>query len=365
MTDITRMCRKGINELGVYVPGKPIEEVKRELGLEHIIKLASNENPFGCSPKAVEKLREEAENVFLYPDGNGYYLKQTISEHYNIKESQIILGNGSEEIVHMIARGFINQDDETIMAVPSFPRYETVTRIMGGRPVQVPLKDFKYDLPAIASKITSKTKIIFVCNPNNPTATILRKDELDEFLSQLPQDIILVFDEAYSEYVDDPQYKSGLTYLKEGYENIIVLKTFSKIYGLAGLRIGYGISSPQIIDILNKVREPFNTNRMAQKAAIEALKDQEFVNKVRKENSKGRMYLEKAFDKMGLEYVKSHTNFIFVNIKKDSKNIFEKCLQRGIIVRPGYIFGYPQYLRITIGTEEQNAKLVETLKQLL
>ncbi len=353
-------ARKNIENLAVYHPGKPIEEVQRELGLREVIKLASNENPLGPSPKAIEAITKFAGQVNLYPDGSCYRLKKALARELDVSEDQLFIGNGSNEIIQIMSLTYLNPGDETIMPVPSFPRYEPLTRLMNGVAHQVPLKDFRMDLPAMAGLINDRTKMIYICNPNNPTGNIATKKEMDTFLEKVPPHVMVVLDEAYFEFADDPVYPDGVEYLKRGH-NVIALRTFSKIYGLAGLRVGYGVANPEVVSCLNRVREPFNVNLLAQEAALAALEDQEYIEKVIENNRLGREYFYSEFDKMGLEYIPTQANYIFVNVEEDEKEIFRKLLEKGVIVRGG--FGYPTWIRITIGTPDQNKTLLAALKE--
>lgn len=361
-----KIVRDNIEKLAVYQPGKPIEEVQRELDLEEIVKLASNENPLGPSPRAVEAIKKAALNVNLYPDGSCFRLRHALADFLGVDADMVMVGNGSNEIIQLLSLTCLNPGDETIMPIPSFPRYEPLTRLMNGIPHEVKLKDFadgfKMDLPAMAACINKKTKIIYICNPNNPTGVIASQKEMDDFMAKVPSDVLVVFDEAYFEYVDDEEYPNGLDYLAAGH-NVIVLRTFSKIYGLAGLRVGYGVGRPDVIAYLNRVREPFNVNAVAQEAALAALEDEEYVQKVREVNRRGKEYLYFGFDRLGLKYVPTQANFIFVNVERDEKEIFEKLLRKGIIVRGG--FGYQTWLRVTVGTPEQNKALLFALEEVL
>ena len=296
--------RKTIENLEPYRPGKPISEVQRELGLTDVVKLASNENPLGCSPKAVEAIIEWTKGVALYPDGNCTELRNALASKFNLKPSQFLFGAGTDQILEIIAQTFINPGDQTITGWPSFSRYEAVTRIMDGTIVKVPLTDdYRLDLDAFLDNINDNTRIIWVCNPNNPTGTIITEQEQREFLKRIPDNILVVLDEAYYEYVQNPDYPKSVELLNE-YDNIIILRTFSKIYGLAGLRIGYAISNENTIEYLNRVRGPFNANAAAQVAALAALNDQDFVRDSIKVNQEGKQYLYKAFEDMGLEYIR-------------------------------------------------------------
>jgi len=359
------LCRETILNIKPYVPGKPIEEVERELGIRGVIKLASNENPMGPSPKALEALQRSLARINLYPDGSCYNLKNKLASLWGWPPEGIVVGNGADEVIKLVAEAFLNPGEEAIMADPTFSEYEFATLLMGGRAVKVPCQDWQHSLEDMAERITPNTKLVFICNPNNPTGTIVRGEDLDSFLTRVPARVLVVLDEAYAEYVEDPQYREGIDYLRRGAKNLVVLRTFSKIYGLAGLRVGYGLTSPEVAAALNRVREPFNVNLLAQEAALAALEDQEHRDKSRALNREGKEYLYREFRSLGLEYVPSQTNFIFVDVKRDGRQIFQELLKRGIIVRTGDIFGYPTFLRITVGTLEQNRRLVEALKEIL
>lgn len=357
--------RKVIFSINPYVPGKPIEEVKRELGITDVIKLASNENPLGPSPLAIDAMKKALERVNSYPDSNCYYLKKELALHLGCKEDNLIFGNGSDELLKLIAETFLNPGDEVIFSKPSFSEYEFVTKVMDATPITVSLKeDFTYDLEEMLKKINSRTKLIFICNPNNPTGTILTSAELLEFMKRVPEEVIVIFDEAYFEYVTDEHYPDTLELIKQG-KNVIVLRTFSKIYGLAGLRIGYGIAKPEIISMIHRVREPFNVNLLAQEAARASLSDKNHLMESKKLVLMGREYLYQAFEKLGLKYVQTQTNFIFVDVNCDSVALFNSLLRQGVIVRTGDIFGYPNYIRVTIGTPEQNERFIKCLESSL
>lgn len=357
--------RNIVESLEPYRPGKPISEVKRELGLTNVIKLASNENPLGCSPRAVEALIKWTQEVSLYPDGNCTELRNALTKRFKLDPAQFLFGAGSDQILEIIAQTYINPGDTTITCWPSFSRYETVTRIMDGKMIKVPLKkDYSFDLDGILKSITHNTRIIWLCNPNNPTGTIITAQEQNAFLEKVPRDVLVVLDEAYYEYARGEDYPESIELLEQ-YDNIIILRTFSKAYGLAGLRIGYAISRKETIELLNRVRGPFNVNAAAQAAALAALDDQEFVQRSVQTNEEGKRYLYQAFEKMGLEYIPTHTNFIMVNVEKNSVEVFKALLQKGVIIRSGDIFDMDNWIRVTIGTPEQNMRLIEALKEVL
>jgi histidinol-phosphate aminotransferase len=359
-----KLNREAIMAIRPYVPGKPVEEVKRELGLTDIIKLASNENPVGPSKRVIQAMQEACEKINYYPDAGGYELKQALAAFCGVEPENIILGNGSDENIKMVAEAFLNPGEEVVLGSPSFPTYDYAGKLMGGKMVQVPLKDFTYDLDAILARITANTKIVIICNPNNPTGTMVTKDELAVFLERVPEHVLVILDEAYAEYVERDDYPDGIEYFKQG-KKVVVLRTFSKIYGLAGIRVGYGIADRELIGYIERVREPFNVNAVAQAAAVVALKDQEHVNFCREENTKGLAYILGELAKMGLSWVDSHTNFLLVNVKTDSKRLFDDLLKLGIIIRPGFIWGLDEYIRVTIGTPAENRKFIEALAKAL
>jgi len=358
------LIRKGILDLKPYIPGKPIEEVKRELGLKEVIKLASNETSVGPSPLAVAAIKKEIKNINLYPEGSSSLLREKLAHRLSIDKEMIIIGNGEDDIIDLIGMAFINEGDEVITGEITFPAYETTTKIMGGKLILIKLKDFSFDLEKIAQRINEKTKIVFLCNPNNPTGTIVDKESVDRFIKQVPENVIVVFDEAYYDYVEDENYPNSLSYVLEE-KNVIILRTFSKIAGIAGVRIGYGIAKPELIGYLNRVVNPFTTNRLAQVAALASLDDEEYRRKVLNSNKEGKKYLYKELKKLGLFYVPTEANFIFIDLKEDSEIVFEKLLKKGVIVRPGNIYGCPNFIRVTIGTPYENKKFIQALKEIM
>lgn len=352
--------RDVLNDISPYVPGKPISDVQRELGLTEVIKLASNENPYGCSKNVEKVLKNFLSDIALYPDGNATVLREKLAEKHGLKPEQFIFGAGSNEIITFIAQVFLNPGDESIYADPSFTWYETAVKMSGATGVTIPLKDYVHDLEAMKNAITDKTKVIWICNPNNPTGTIVTTQQLDDFLRSVPGHIVVVLDEAYYEYAKGENYPETVPLL-EKYPNLIILRTFSKAYGLASLRVGYGMASGEIISYLNRIRPPFNVNTLAQMAAVAALDDQDFVQNTVNETKKGLNFLYNAFDGLNLRYVRSYTNFIWVETKLSSKELFEKLLRKGVIIRP--FMG--NWVRITVGTHEENNKLISALKEVL
>lgn len=358
------LVRENICRLKPYVPGKPIEEVEREYGITNIVKLASNENPLGPSPKAVAAMSQALNSVGLYPDGACFSLKRALARHWGVREEELFIGNGSDEIIHNIGITFLSPGDEIIQGDPSFSQYETSATLCSSGCVMVPLKDFTFDLDAMADAITDETRIIYVTNPNNPTGTSVSQKDVDRLMDRLPERVIAIFDEAYYEYVDRPDYPNVYEYVKAG-ANAIILRTFSKAYGLAGLRVGYGIMRSELVACLNQVRQPFCVNSIAQVGAVASLQDPEQVPNTRKLNSESKRYLYSEFERMGLAFIPTDANFIFVDIKRDCRQVFVEMLKRGVIVRTGDIFGYPTYIRVTTGLPEDNRRLIETLSEVL
>jgi histidinol-phosphate aminotransferase len=354
-----------ISDIKPYVPGKPVEELERELGIKDSVKLASNENPIGPSPMAMKTIRgnvidTSASTSFnRYPDGSGYYIKRALSERLSVHEDEIILGNGSNELIDIAVRTFLQQGDEAVMAHPSFVVFPLSVQATGGKPVQVPLKNYAHDLDAMADAITERTRILFVANPNNPTGTINKADEFDRLMKRIPEGILVVADEAYYEYVTNHEYADSFKHFKDG-KDIIILRTFSKIYGLAGLRIGYGIARRDIITEMNKLRPPFNTSSLAQNAALGALKDDNHVAYTRSINEQGKKYLYKELGSLGFTFVPTEANFIYIILERDAKGFFDDLLRQGVIVRP---VG-DQEVRVTIGLPEENKKFIEALKKI-
>ncbi len=350
--------------LPMYQPGKPIAEVQREFGLRDVIKLASNENPFGYSPKVKEAIQEALEHLPVYPDGAVRELKHALATFYQIDEEQIIVGNGSDEIVSLITRAYLQPGTETIMADPTFPRYKTNAQIEGANVIEIPTREGRHDLSAMLASITDHTRVIWICNPNNPTGCIVTREEFAAFLEQVPDYILVVADEAYYEYVMNEAYPDTLSLLKE-YPNLIILRTFSKIYGLAALRVGYALAHPDALDPLHRVREPFNVNQLAQVAALAALKDQEFVRHCRAQNREGMQLINNRIEKMGLTAYPSEANFLLIDLKQPAGPVFEALLRQGIIVRSGEALGVPTTVRVTIGSSEENQRFLAALESVL
>ncbi len=356
-------ARKNTRELSVYVAGKPIEETKREFGLKTVIKLASNENPLGPSPKAVAAIKKTVCGINRYPDSNSFYLKKKLASVYKLQPENFVLGNGSDELIDIIIRTFVNEDENIITCQQTFLEYEIIANVHNRQVITVPLQDFKYDLAGIKKQINPKTKLIFIANPNNPTGTYVNKNELNSLLKGLPRNVIVVLDEAYDTFIDVLDYPRGVDFINEN--NLIALKTFSKAYGLSGLRLGYAIAGKNLTEFMEKARQPFNVNLLAQTAAIAALDDKAFLKKTRKVTLEGKKFLCRNFRQLGLFFVPSVANFVLVNVGKDCRVIFKDLLKRGVIVRDMKQYGLDNFIRVTIGTAEENIKFIEALKKSL
>ncbi len=351
---------RDIAALVPYVPGKPIEELQRELGVSRVVKLASNENPLGPSAKAVAVLGEVGPTLHRYPDGGAFRLRRALAGRWKVAPDQVVLGNGSDEILGLLARAFLSPGDEAVMADQTFVIYKMEVMAAHGVPVEVPLKDWRHDLPAMAEAVTDRTRLLFLCNPNNPTGTMVTAQEVQELMARIPDQVIVVFDEAYYEYVQHPAFPDSLSYLKQN-RNVAVLRTFSKIYGLAGLRIGYGLTTPEIAGYLNRVRPPFNANSVAQRAALAALEDEEHVAKSRSLNRAEMDKMRAGLAALGVSPVPSETNFLYFDVRRDGRAVFEALLREGVIVR--HIEG--SMLRVTIGLPEENQLLLNALRKVL
>lgn len=357
--------RKNILNIRNYEPGKPIEEVQRELGKKEVIKMASNENPLGPSPRAIAAVRENLKNLNRYPDANCYYLKQKLAAKLGLEPANLIIGNGSDEIISFALRAFLNEGEEVIIADTTFLIYKIASQIANAKITVAPMKNFKYDLKAMQSAISGKTKVIFIANPDNPTGTYCAEKEVAAFMKAVPENVIVFFDEAYYEFGKlQKDFPDTMKYLS-GARNVIISRTFSKAYGLSGIRVGYGISSARLIGYMDKVREPFNVNLLAQAAARAALDDTQFLKKTLSNTKKGKEFLCGEFDKLGLEYIPSATNFILVNVKKPCKEVFNDLLSLGVIIRDMAAWGLDTHIRVTVGTPGENKKFIESLRRIL
>jgi len=348
-----------LKDLVSYVPGKPVEDVARELGLEpgQIVKLASNENPLGPSPKALEAMQEALLKVHFYPDGGGYHLRSGIAQRFGLTIDEVILGNGSNEIIEFLGHAFLRPGDNILTAKHAFAVYRLMAHLFAAETMEIPDPAFTCDLEAMVSAVTPRTKLVYIANPNNPTGTMVDGGQLDRFIDQMPASVVIVLDEAYYEFLENPP--DTLKYVRER-QNVILLRTFSKIQGLAGLRIGYGLANPGLIAILHKTRQPFNANSIAQAGALAGLRDEAHQAKTREITLAGREFLESGFQKRGLEYVPSSANFVLVKVGK-GKELFQKLLQRGMIVRAMDEYKLPEWIRVSVGTPQQNARFFADL----
>ncbi len=363
-----KLATTGVQQLTAYQPGKPVEELERELGITNSIKLASNENPLGPSPRALDVIKKTSSAINYYPDGGGFALSEKLAQKHQVDASNITLGNGSNDILELVTRAFLTPLHSAVFSEHSFAVYPIVVQAVGAKAniakafaedhATMPLG---HDPQALLSQIEDNTRIVFIANPNNPTGTWLTPSQLEELFGSITQDIIIVLDLAYTEYMDEDS-KPPIKQWLEKFPNLVITQTFSKVYALAGLRIGYSISNPEIADILNRVRQPFNTNMLAQNAAIASLDDSDHVIKSVAMNNAGKVFLQAAFTGMGLNYLPTMGNFISVNVKQDGLALYEKLLQQGVIVRPVANYAMPEYLRITIGTRPQNERFIEALK---
>ena len=370
-TDFKQLAVTGVQALHPYQPGKPIEELERELGISNILKLASNENPLGASPQAQAALTAALKTLELYPDGSGYQLKQAIAEKFGLHSDQITLGNGSNDVLELIARAFLDNQRAAVISEHAFAVYQIVTQAVGAElqiakanPADHQTMPYGHNLANLAAKITDKTRVVFIANPNNPTGTWLSTTAMHSFLQRVPSDVIVVLDEAYTEYVQEAEFPNALTWL-EAFPNLIVTRTFSKIYGLAGLRVGYAVSNPVIADLLNRVRQPFNVNSLALAAAQAALADDAFLQHSVDTNAAGLVQWRAACAENGWEYIPTVGNFITVDMQRPAAPLYDALLREGVIVRPIGGYGLPQHLRITIGTTAQNTRCIEALKKVL
>ena len=350
----------GVQQLMPYVPGKPAEELQRELGLTEVIKLASNENPLGTGSRVAEAIAATLSDLSRYPDGSGFALKSALSSRLNVAAEQITLGNGSSEILELVMRTFVTPEHEVVFSQHAFALYPILTQAVGAQARVVPAKDFGHDLNAV----TTKTRVVFIANPNNPTGTLLPQSEVESFIAALPANVICVLDEAYYEFVD-PKARTESMAWPERYPNLVVARTFSKAYGLAGLRIGYGVSSVDVADLLNRVRQPFNGNMLALAAAEAALTDAEYLIKTIAVNIAGMAQLTAAFKQLGLEWIPSSGNFVSVDVRQEAMPVYQALLQRGVIVRPVANYEMPNHLRVSIGTERENQIFINALAEVL
>jgi histidinol-phosphate aminotransferase len=358
MKDLMRNC---VKKLKPYTPGKPIEELERELGITGSIKLASNENPLGPSPKAVKAVAENLKSMHRYPDANAYYVREKLADKFRLPMNRIIVGNGADELIELVAKSFLSPGEDVVIPEHAFLLYETLALGFDGKAVIVPLTDLCVDLDAMIKAVTPLTKIVFINNPHNPTGKAVTREELSRFLNELPQDVIVLLDEAYIEFSTDPRVGSGLEFM-DSYPLILVLRTFSKIYGLAGLRLGYAFASETIIDALNRVRQPFNVNSLAQVAGLAALDDDEFVEKTLVLIKQGLAYFYGELDRLGLTYIPTQANFLLIKTPLGTRETYDRMLKQGVIIRPMDSYGLAGYIRVNVGLPEENSRFIRALE---
>ena len=364
MVEISPLARTAITNIIPYEPGKPIFEVQREYGLTDVIKLASNENPLGPSPKAMKAVREALPEVHRYPDGGGYYLKQKLCDRLQVLPSQLVIGNGSAEICELITEAFVGEGDEAVIGKQAFFKYRVAVQIMNGVIVWADMPDFTHNAEKMLSRVTNRTKLLFVANPNNPTGTLMGRDQVKLLMDGLPGHVIAVFDEAYYDYRNREVFPETIEYLRQD-RNVIILRTFSKSYGLAGLRIGYAITSEQIARALNGVREAFNVNSLAQVAALAALDDEDFLREGIRMNEEGKRYYYRELERIGLEYVPTEANFVLIEAPIPGRELFHELLKKGVVVRPVDGYGLPNHVRVSIGLPDENHRFFTALEELL
>jgi histidinol-phosphate aminotransferase len=364
MNRFLELALAGVQQLVPYVPGKPVEELQRELGLQEVVKLASNENPLGTGERVAKAIAAAVPELTLYPDGSGFALKAALSAGLNVDPQQITLGNGSSEILELVARTFVGVKHEVVFSQHAFALYPILTQAVGASARVAPAKNYGHDLQAMRALINEQTRLVFIANPNNPTGTLLARQELEDFIAALPAHVICVLDEAYYEFVD-PELRMTSIHWPEQYPNLIIARTFSKAYGLAGLRIGYGISSLDVADLLNRVRQPFNSNALALAAAEAALGDADYLQRTVEVNNAGMQQLTAAFSELGLEWIPSAGNFVSVDLKQPGLPVYEALLRKGVIVRPVANYEMPRHLRVSIGTDRENRIFIDALTQVL
>ena len=362
--DILRLATPGVQGLSPYRPGKPIEELEREYGVKNVVKLASNENPLGPSPRALSAARAALSDINRYPDGNGFVLKNALARKLGIQPERITIGNGSNDILELLARAFVQPENEVVFSEHAFAVYPIVTRAVGATAVVTKARDWGHDLAAMRAAVNAHTRLVFIANPNNPTGTWLRAGELESFVRDMPPHVLVAVDEAYFEYVNEAEYPDTVAWTGK-YPNLVTTRTFSKAYGLAGLRAGYGVSSPEVADILNRVRQPFNANSLALAAAAAALEDEAHVTRAVRLNREGMRQLTRAITELGLGYIPSVGNFVCVDFGRPAMPIHERLLREGVIVRPVANYGMPDYLRVTVGLPEENERFIAALEKVI
>ncbi len=364
MTKFHEISRQAIRTIIPYEPGKPISEVQREYGISDVIKLASNENPLGPSPKAMEAIKLALPDLHIYPDGGCYNLKQKISQKFDAPVTQIVVGNGSAEIVELITEAFVDEGDEVVIGREEFFKYRIAVQIMNGKVVWTPMPNLEYDVDEILSRINEHTKLVFIANPNNPTGTLMNRERVEEYMARVPEHVITVFDEAYYEFRTPEKYPDTMQYVRDN-RNVVVMRTMSKIYGLAALRIGYAFAPDSICYAMNAVREAFNVNSLAQVAATAALDDEEHLLETLRINSEGKTLFYTELDRLGLEYLKTEANFVLIKLPMLGRDLFKLMLKRGVVIRPVDNYNLPYYVRVSIGLPDQNRRFFKEFEDIL
>jgi histidinol-phosphate aminotransferase len=357
--------QRGLETLKPHQPGRSVAEIQRQFGVTNAIKLASNENPLGPSPKAVAAIQQLCAGVHIYPDGMSTALREALADRLDVAPNQVAVGNGADGLILETCMAFLDETSEVVVSRSSFPVYDIYTKAMRARLVKTPLKDFGLDLTAMARAINEHTRLVFVCNPNNPTGSVVHQDELVAFLADVPENVLVVIDEAYFEYVDDPHFPNSLALVRAGKENVLVYHTFSKVYGLAGLRLGYALGPPEVVSALTRIKEPFSVNVLSQAAGLAALEDDDFLHRTLELNRAGKEFFYQEFGRLGLFFVRSQANFVLVRLGPHGPEIVTRLMEKGVIIRPGSGYELPEFARITTGTLEQNERLVRTLAETL
>ena len=362
---LSRIANKGTSAIKKYVPGKSIKEAQAELGIPHMIKLASNENAFGASPNSIQAIQEMADQIHVYPDSQSREIRFSLAEQLGVQLGEITAGNGADGVIYNLGMAVIDQGDEVIIPRITFPIYETISRVMGGIPVYSEMRDLRIDLADIARKISDRTKVVFLCNPNNPTGDALPPEEVKAFLASVPEHVLVVLDEAYIDFTEVHARLDSVGVFRGGMSNLFILRSFSKIYGLAGLRFGYGIADRDLVSLINLIKPPFNVSILAEQAAIAALEDQEFVSRTVEGCSEEKRFFYRQLDAMGLDYVRSQTNFILIDTGRDAQEVFQTVLRQGVIVRAATLYSLPTHIRVTIGQRAENERFFEALRAAL
>ena len=362
---ISRIANKGTSAIKKYVPGKSIKEAQAELGITRMIKLASNENAFGASPGSIRAIREMADQIHVYPDSQSREVRSRLAEHLGVQATQITTGNGADGVIYNLGMAVIDQGDEIIFPRITFPIYETISRVMRGVPVYSQMKDLRIDLGDIDRNISDRTKVVFLCNPNNPTGDALPPQEVRAFLQGVPDHVLVVLDEAYIDFTETEARLDSVVLFREGMSNLFILRSFSKIYGLAGLRFGYGIGDAELVSLINLIKPPFDVSILAEQAAVDALGDQQFVRRTVEGCAVEKRYFYEQLDSLGLAYIRSHTNFILIDTGRDAQELFQALLRQGVIVRAATLYSLPTHIRVTVGRHDENERFFEALRAVL